>query len=72
MTAEEIKKYILKEVGYEFISKDGKLLHSKRFSFLLENRKIMLSLRGDPDFHGHLMVDEETNEFYLRRLLKQT
>jgi hypothetical protein len=70
MTAEEIKKYIFKEVGYEFISKDGKLMYSKRFAFLPENRKIMLSLRNDPDFKGHLMIDEETNEFYLRRILK--
>jgi hypothetical protein len=70
MTAPEIKTYILKNIGYEYVSKDGKLLQSKKFAFLPENKKIMLSLQRDPDFKGHLVIDEITNEFYLRRELK--
>jgi hypothetical protein len=71
MTPDEIKTHILKNIEYEFVSKDGLLLHSKRYDFLPENRKIMLSLQKDQDFKGHLIIDENTNEFFLRRELKK-
>jgi hypothetical protein len=71
MTPVEIKTYILKNIEYEFVSKDGLLLHSKRYNFLAENLKIMLSLQKDPDFKGYLVIDEVTNEFFLRRELKK-
>jgi hypothetical protein len=70
ITPDEIKTHILKNIEYELVSKDGLLLHSKRYNFLPENRKIMLSLQKDPDFKGHLVIDEVTNEFFLRRELK--
>jgi hypothetical protein len=66
LTPTERKTHILKNIEYEFVSKDGMLLHSKRYNFLPENRKIMLSLQKDIDFKGHLVIDDQTNEFFLR------